>query len=231
MQDVDALEEEVSRAYLPRIPVDPTYGEHVLILGHSSSGKSTAARAVAASRNLHYVYDVALLELPRFAYYTQKLFLEGDKSYYFPYETEAILARFLQNLKTSHRSLCDQGIESIWAYARVLALRGDLEPELYQSFYSLLLTLRAIAPWPRLAVRFRCDPTEAIERVRKRGRPHELLYFDRHFIAALDNQYACVLADFPEPVGRVLIDTTGLSKTEARERLEAALDAYPPSQK
>lgn len=227
MLDVGALEEEVWQDYLLRLVNEAPAGRHILILGHPSSGKSTAARELAATSSISYVYDSALLELPRFGYYTGKLFKEQDWRYYFPYEVEAVLARFLQNIQAEHDTICDQGMHSIWAYARALCALGRIEPRVYQSFFALFLTLRSVAPWPRLVIRFRCDSSEAWRRVIERNRNHEPTALSRDFIAELDRQYEVIMADFPHFVMRVTLDTTQLSKEQVLNKLRAIVDAPP----
>lgn len=230
MRNADQLEADVDSEYRQRILIVPPIGQYVLVLGHSSSGKTTAAQEAARRRGLKYVYDSALLNGSRFTAYTKALFQENDNGPLLPYEVEALLVRFLQNKHAGPDCLCDQGIHSIWAYARAKYSLGDLSEHLYQTFYALFLTLAAEAPAPRLVVRFRCDSAEARRRVESRGRPHETTALSTEFIGELDRAYDRVIKKYPSTVPTRLIDTTDLDKEAVLERFLAFVDAHPTQQ-
>jgi deoxyadenosine/deoxycytidine kinase len=227
VQNADLLEAAVAAEYREKLGrVHGHLGGHVLVLGHSASGKTTAAIAAAKARAYQYTYDSALLQSDRFAHYTAQLFAGGDKQAFLPYEVEALLVRFLQNRGPKPNWICDQGIHSIWAYARARRLLDDLDAYAYQTIYALFLTLASESPLPRLVVRFRCEATEAIKRVRTRGRPHELSALTVEFLEELDRAYGHVVASFPAGVPTELIDTTNLDQSAVLCRLLATIDAH-----
>lgn len=226
MLNADQLEADVESEYRQKLSIAPPAGRYVLVLGHSSSGKTTTAQAAARRQGWRYVYDSALLGGGRFADYTRILFQENDNTALLPYEVEALLVRFLQNRHAGPDCICDQGIHSIWAYARARHTLGDLSDHIYQTIYALFLTLAAESPTPRLVLRFRCDAAEARRRVEGRGRPHEATSLTTEFIAELDSAYERVIAKFPSHVRTEKIDTTGLDKAEVLERFIALIDAH-----
>ena len=228
MPNTDRLEAQVTEEYLVRGIPEPPAGRFILILGSSSAGKtSTIQNALKSRPELRLNYDAALLTTDRFALYTRNLFERADASYFFPYEVEAALIRFLQNFSADANCLCDQGLYSIWAYSRAIHQRGGLDDHQYQTFYALILTLGSLAPTPRVVVRFRCDAAEARRRVEQRGRRHEIVALSESFIADLDKAYSHVMAAFPGYVVQYFLDTTYLPPEIVTERFLTILDAHP----
>lgn len=226
MPSADQLEREVEEEYRGRLG-HPSRGQHVLALGHSASGKTTTAKAAAAKLSMRYVYDSALLESRRFADYTAQLFTLNDRTAFLPYEVEALIVRYLQNRHAESEWLCDQGIQSIWAYARARHALGELSDNELQTIYALFLSFAAESPLPRLAVRFRCEPRVAAQRVIDRGRSHEARALPVPFLIELDRAYERVANALSDNVSVVVLDTTHLSEAEATEHLIAFINAHP----
>ncbi len=226
MPNADRLEAEVDVEYGARLNRALEPGQHVLVLGHSASGKSTTAKAAATMRGLRYVYDSALLESARFQHYTDRLFGQADFHAFMPYEVEALLVRFLQNRHPAGDWICDQGVHSILAYSRARHALGELDNHIYQTIYALFLTLAAESPTPRLVVRFRCAPLEARRRLETRGRPHETTSLTVPFIEELDQAYTHILAKFPPAPAIEVIETTGVSKSAVVHRFLTLIDAH-----
>ncbi len=219
------IEMEVAEEYAGRIASRPRMGPHALVLGPTSSGKTTALRRLAEA-DARWVrrYDEGLISIPRFGRYTDELFKKADQAFYFPFEVEALVVRYLQNQNASGTTVCDQGIHSIWAYARTVHADGGMPDDLYQSFFALFLTLRSLSAWPRVAVRFRCEAAVARLRVEQRGRPHELVASPADFIDRLDKSYAHVVRDFPSDVRLEVLDTTDMDPASVTDALRELLD-------
>ncbi len=222
------LEATVREEYRTRILGDPaTIGQHILVLGPSSSGKTTAIKCfVDANPAWTYIYDPALLAIKRFSNYHHQLLIERDPHFYLAFQIEALSVRFLQNAAAGVRSICDQSLHSIWAYSRVLVQRGYLSNTSYQTFYATFLTFRSVSAWPYLVVHFTCEPSVARQRLVERGRPHELGAYSEGFLRDLSEAYSDVIKDFPDQVPVKTIDTSKMNREETVAALEVTINAY-----
>lgn len=155
-------------------------------------------------------------------------YLEGTQTSpvdYLPFEVEALLVRFLQNLDCRDKCIADQSLHSIWAYARA-AHQCQLIPDRhYQTIVALALTLDRLVPRPSLAVRFRCDPLEARRRLERRNRPHELNLCTPAFLRALDAAYDAVIRELEDTTPVWRLDTSDVSEAEVLDRFEKIVAA------
>ncbi|MCJ9669450.1 MULTISPECIES: deoxynucleoside kinase [unclassified Neorhizobium] len=220
MRSTDDLEDEVKNEYAGRLVEESTQGTYGLVLGGTSSGKSTAITSLIERHpGLTRAYDGALLQLPRFQRYFERLFKAGDSRAYLPFEIEALLIRHLQNEKLGEATIADQGIHSIWAYARAVREGGEMDDDSYQTMFALYLFLRRQMHLPKFVLHFRCDTAVARKRLELRGRAHEKSY-SRDFLDRLDQAYSVVCRDFPADISVMTIDTTHATPTEVADRLE-----------
>lgn len=204
-------------------------------MGPTSSGKTTTVNAyIRKYPEVTRAYDTALMASERFLAY-----LEGTANSpvdYLPFEVEALLVRFLQNLDCVGACIADQSLHSIWAYARAAQMCGLISDRHYQTIVALALTLDRLAPRPQLAIHFRCDSNEARRRLEERERPHELRLCTINFLNALDLSYIAIVEELKDTTKVVKLDTSEISQIEALclfERIikESTQDTYFPVSK
>lgn len=225
MQDAGVLEAQVRKEFQNRLPSQRPISDYILVLGPTSSGKTTTVRAyVQKQSDFAHAYDNALLDSERF-----QIYLKGTDSSpvdYLPFEVEALLIRFLQNLQCSEKCIADQSLHSIWAYARAAHSCGLISDPHFQTIVALALSLDRLAPRPSLAVHFHCDPIEARQRLELRNRTHELRLCTIDFLQALNAAYQVVVSELRDTTSVVRLDTTGRSEAEVLQRFEAIVDKH-----
>lgn len=186
--------------------------------GPPASGKSTALNEMSkVNPSLKVVRDPTILTKPKsnLSFYLKKAWEDGERSYFFHFQIEVLLFRFIYTLQAPSSSLIDESIYSTLAYShalRSLSWIGSSEYDTFMKYYRVYVSL---LPKPSALFYFRCEPAVLLARMERRGRKIEKLY-PSEYIQALSDSFNIVANQLKEednfPV--IIIDTNRRSATE-----------------
>ena len=176
--------------------------------GPPGAGKTTALKALAEeNKNWTFVEDKTFLDRRSQSYfYLQKIFVEGDNSFFHLFQMTALPIRFMQAINASSQSLVDETIFSVFAYSRALYRLGFMTEHQYRTFYDLYLSYLALLPPPTAVLYFDCRFQTICKRIQTRGRKHEAFYTPE-YIHTLQEEFANVANKISSLYPVISIDT------------------------
>lgn len=148
-------------------------------LGAPGTGKTTLLnRIVRAFPEYTYVGNYTILsENSLLNQYLNKLFIDGDFSYFFKFQMEVLPQRFRDSYYCVHNSFVDKPIYDTYAYAKTLRKLEWIEEHEYETFYSNFSMLDKLIPKPKSIVYLKCTNIFLLlSRLAQRGRGIEKRY-------------------------------------------------------
>lgn len=187
-------------------------------LGPPAVGKSDFLDALSKLTQINVVRDTTWAKKgSNLNMFLKKAFEEGRKEYFFPFQMESVLRRYLCALSAPEKSAVDESIYTSLAYSRALLRLGWITKFEFQIFYSYYLLLERSMPIPTDIVFVTCDPVTMQKRMRGRRRKHEAFY-SMDYLRALHfafNEVAGDLERFHLSVTR--LDSSKMSTNELIE--------------
>ncbi len=115
--------------------------------------------------------------------FLKKAFEEEEREFFFHFQMESLLIRFLYTFQAPNLSLVDESIYTTLAYSRALYRLNWIkiyEYEIFYRYYSFLLNL---LPRPQEIIYLECDNDILKKRLKRRNRKHEGHYTDEYIKA------------------------------------------------
>lgn len=146
--------------------------------GPPGAGKTTAFRAMQArAPSFALVVDTEpLRKESRLAAYLQRIFFDGDHSYFFKFQVDALAVRFRSMVTVPPHSLLDESIYSNHAYTRALRRLGWISSFEYQTAFQLYQCFHDLLPRRLRILHFTASTTTLMSRISGRARAHEQFY-------------------------------------------------------
>ncbi|MEJ7623781.1 MAG: NUDIX domain-containing protein [Pyrinomonadaceae bacterium] len=150
----------------------------IVSLGPPAVGKSTFLNALAKVDPLiNVIRDTTWSRKgSNLNTFLKMAFEKGSKEYFFPFQLESLLRRYLYAISAPQNSAVDESIYTSLAYSRALLRLGWITKFEFQIFYSYYLLLERSMPKPTEIVFVTCDLHTMQKRIRDRRRRHEAFY-------------------------------------------------------
>lgn len=192
--------------------------------GPPCTGKSTIFKAISSRYDgIEYIASPFSLDFNnRLNLYLRKAFIEKDRRYFYNFQMDILLARFLVINHDTPHCLLDESIFSTLAYSRALYSLNWLTDDEYKSFYSYYLLLEKMLPIDFTIICFDCDLEVLMQRIRERNKEIEKKYSER-YVKALRQSFREVANELSKSYNFIYIDSTNSSVEENINKINSII--------